>query len=152
MNNKPNGYLLTELLLLCGCLGLLFTALAWCNAPLTRQYYKEQLRLAAYTMAADIRNMQQQTMFQAQNNMYTLRLSSSNKYGYILYRNNKVDRRVQFTDVTLEGDSQMKVLSYSENGNPTASGSYRLRHSQLTDRSYLLTVQPVTGRVTIYEK
>lgn len=152
MNNRPNGYLLTELLLLCCCLGILLAALALGNAPLERQYYKEQLRLAAYTMAADIRAMQQQTLFQAQNNMYTLRLSSSNKYGYILYRNNKVDRRVQFADVTLEGDSQMKVLSYSENGNPTASGSYRLRHSQLADCSYLLTVQPVTGRVTVYEK
>ncbi len=152
MNNKPNGYLLTELLLLCGCLGILLTALTAGNAPLTRQYYREQLRLAAYTMASDIRNMQQQTMFQAQNNMCTLRLSSSNKYGYILYRNNKVDRRVEFTDVLLEGDSQMKVLSYSENGSPTASGSYRLRHSQLADSYYLLTVQPVTGRVTVYEK
>ena len=53
---------------------------------------------------------------------------------------------------SLTCEKAIKNLSYNENGNPTAIGGYRLEHRQLPDMYCQLTVQPVTGRVSVYEK
>lgn len=153
MNNKAAGYLLLELLLALGCLGLAAVMLYPGSKTLQRHYYRQQLRYTAYLLAADIRQMQQQTLFQPENYMYTLKISDSDKHSYRIYRSRKIWKRVNLdADISLTGEKQIKNLSYNENGNPTDIGSYRLQHRRLPDMYCLLTVQPVTGRVTVYEK
>lgn len=53
-----------ELMLALGCLGLAAVMLYPGSKTLQRQYYRQQLRYTAYLLAADIRQMQQQTLFQ----------------------------------------------------------------------------------------
>ncbi|WP_307978868.1 hypothetical protein [uncultured Phascolarctobacterium sp.] len=120
---------------------------------LQRQYYKQQMRYAAYLLAADIRQIQQRTIFQPENYLYTLKVSGNDKHGYRIYREKKVWKRVRLEPtISLTCDSQMKSLSYDENGSPSVSGGYSLEHQQLPGVLFWLTVQPVTGRVTVYEK
>lgn len=97
--------------------------------------------------------MQQQTLFQPENYMYTLKVSDKDKHSYRIERAHKIWKRVRLdTDISLTCEKEIKNLSYNENGNPTAIGGYRLQHRQLPDMYCRLTVQPVTGRVTVYEK
>lgn len=153
MNNKAAGYLLLELLLTLGCLGLAAVMLYPGSKTLQRQYYRQQLRYTAYLLAADIRQMQQQTLFQPENYMYTLKVSAKDKHGYRIDRAHKIWKRVRLdADISLTCEKEIKNLSYNETGNPTDIGSYRLEHRQLPDMYCQLTVQPVTGRVSVYEK
>ena len=97
--------------------------------------------------------MQQQTLFQPENYMYTLKVSDKDKHSYRIERAHKIWKRVRLdVDISLTCEKSIKNLSYNENGNPTAIGGYRLEHRQLPDMYCRLTVQPVTGRVTVYEK
>lgn len=153
MNNKDGGYLLLELLLAIGCLGAFAAMLYPGSQMLQRQYYKQQLRYAAYLLAADIRQVQQRTIFQPENYTYTLKVSGNDKHGYKIYREQKVWKRVRLEPtISLTCEAQMKSLSYDENGSPGVSGGYSLEHQQLPGVYFLLSVQPVTGRVTVYEK
>ena len=75
------------------------------------------------------------------------------KHSYRIERAHKIWKRVRLdADISLTCEKAIKNLSYNENGNPTAIGGYRLEHRQLPDMYCRLTVQPVTGRVTVYEK
>ena len=42
-------------------------------------------------------------------------------------------------------------MAFSQNGAPSTSGYYRLRHKDVAGFAYLVDVQPVTGRVVAYE-
>lgn len=120
---------------------------------LQRQYCKQQMRYAAYLLAADIRQIQQRMIFQPENYLYTLKVSGNDKHGYRIYREKKVWKRVRLEPtISLTCEAQMKSLSYDENGSPSVSGGYSLEHQQLPGVCVWLTVQPVTGRVTVYEK
>ncbi len=131
------------------CLIITIGAFFLGQISLQRELYKQQLRMAAHTMAADIRKMQQQTMFQPENYMYELR---TNSLGYKLYKSGKVIKNVKFKDISLTVEGDIKKLSYTENGNPSASGTYSLKHKDLATVRCQLSVQPVTGRVTFYER
>ena len=153
MNNKAAGYLLLELLLALGCMGLAAVMLYPGSKTLQRQYYRQQLCYTAYLLAADIRQMQQQTLFQPENYTYTLKVSDKDKHSYRIERAHKIWKRVKLdADISLTCEKAIKNLSYNENGNPTAIGGYRLEHRQLPDMYCQLTVQPVTGRVSVYER
>lgn len=131
------------------CLIITIGAFFLGQISLQRELYKQQLRTAAHTMATDIRKMQQQTMFQPENYMYELR---TNSLGYKLYKSGKVIKNVKFKDISLTVEGDIKKLSYTENGNPSASGTYSLKHKDLATVRCQLSVQPVTGRVTFYER
>ena len=153
MNNKAAGYLLLELLLALGCLGLAAVMLYPGSKTLQRQYYRQQLCYTAYLLAADIRQMQQQTLFQPENYTYTLKVSDKDKHSYRIERAHKIWKLVRLEPtISLTCEAQMKSLSYDENGSPGVSGGYSLEHQQLPGMYFLLSVQPVTGRVTVYEK
>lgn len=142
-----------ELLLALGCLGLAAVMLYLGSKTLQRQYYRQQLCYTAYMLAADIRQMQQQTLFQPENYTYTLKVSDKDKHSYRIERAHKIWKCVRLdADISLTCEKAIKNLSYNENGNPTAIGGYRLEHRQLPDMYCQLTVQPVTGRVSVYEK
>ncbi len=143
------GYLLLEVLLALACLLTAIGAFSLGQVSLQRELYRQQLRTAAHTMAADIRKMQQQTMFQPENYMYELR---TNSLGYKLYKSGKVIKNVKLKDISLTVEGDIKKLSYTENGNPSASGTYSLKHKNLAAVRCQLSVQPVTGRVTFYER
>ena len=123
-----------ELLLALGCLGLAAVMLYPGSKTLQRQYYRQQLRYTAYLL-------------------YTLKVSDKDKHSYRIERAHKIWKRVRLdADISLTCEKEIKNLSYNENGNPTAIGGYRLEHRQLPDMYCQLTVQPVTGRVSVYEK
>ena len=79
-----------ELLLALGCLGLAAVMLYPGSKILQRQYYRQQLRYTSYLLAADIRQMQQQTLFQPENYMYTLKVSDKDKHSYRIERAHKI--------------------------------------------------------------
>lgn len=46
---------------------------------------------------------------------------------------------------------QLKSISFYFNGSPKSSGSYVLKHKQLNGFDCRISLQPVTGRVTVTE-
>ena len=130
-------------------------ALGVFSTPLQKYYYKLQVRQAAQILAADLRQLQQRSLFQADSNELSLRVSSNNTSAYSVYKAMRLERTINFSSVSC-GDvyfkQMLKKVSFSNAGNPTVSGAYVLRHKQLTDFSCRLSLQPVTGRVTIYEE
>ncbi len=63
-----------------------------------RQYYKEQVRLAAQLLAGDLRKLQQQALFQSDSVTRTLRVTSSNKSAYGLYERTQLAEHKAFAD------------------------------------------------------
>lgn len=99
-----------ELLLALGCLGLAAVMLYPGSKTLQRQYYRQQLRYTAYLLAADIRQMQQQTLFQPENYMYTLKVSDKDKHSYRIERAHKIWKRVRLdADISLTCEKRLRI-------------------------------------------
>lgn len=151
--NKSGGFLLAEILA-CSLL-LLITAGSLCmggNAYL-RYYHKSQVRQAAHMLAADIRLLQQQSMFG--DGIFSRQLKfMADKSGYGFYINRRLSRKVFFEMAGCGGvylDNGMAYVQYSDGGSPSLTGRIVLRHRNLAAYSCVLEIQPVTGRVLFNE-
>lgn len=155
VSNRQRGFILLELLvaaaIVAACAGLMLVR----GSSLHRQYYKLQVRIAAQSLAADVRQLQQQALFQSEGAQVLLTVNSSDKAAYSLKSGTSVVRVVRFAALNCNGvyfNTSIARLGFSKAGNPTASGSYILKHEQLASYRCQLSVQPVTGRVSIYAK
>ncbi len=110
-----------------------------------------QVRLAADLLAADIRRLQQDSLYGEVESRYIRTLSS----GYDTYERNKKVKSVRFADyawdVTLSWSKRFNV-QFSGTGSPTATGTLVLEHQSNKKFSCTLAVQPITGRVVIVEE
>lgn len=155
--NRQRGVLLLELAvtslgLICMCTAIFVSA----NA-LQSYYYKQQVRLVANLLAGDIRQLQQETIFSSAKFTKTLVVTSSDKQAYSVYINgseSEMCKRVAFAALGYRNvyfSQFLKSTSFYQNGSPKASGKYLLRHRQLNKFYCQLSLQPVTGRVTVTE-
>lgn len=155
--NKQRGFVLLELLLAAMVLMSMSTAILLSVNSLQRCYYKNQLRLATDMLAADIRGVQQETMFSAEQDIKTLDVNDSAKMSYSIYTTRvspKLYRRVIFADCGYDNvyfSQYLSSICFYKNGSPMTSGSYQLRHKKLSSFYCKLSLQPVTGRVTVTE-
>lgn len=155
--NRQSGFWLLELAVAAGCLVCLCTALAASANSLQRCYYKIQLRLAANLLAGDIRQLQQETIFGSDKFTKTLIVTSSDKQAYNIYTNglnSPLYKRVAFAELGYNDvyfSQFLKSMSFYQNGSPKTNGKYLLRHKKLDRFSCQLSLQPVTGRVTVTE-
>lgn len=155
MVHKQAGFLLLELLVAVGLLAACTSFLMVSDSSLQQQYYKLQVRIAGQALAADLRQLQQQALFQAEGSQIFLTVDSTNKAAYSFKSGTSIIRRVSFTDLSCQGvyfNSSIARLGFSKAGNPTASGSYILKHERLASYRCQLSLQPVTGRVSVYAK
>lgn len=155
MAHKQRGFLLLELLVTVGLLAACASFFVVRDNSLRQQYYKLQVRIAAQALAADLRQLQQQALFQAEGGQVFLTVDSSNKTAYSFKSGTSIIRRVRFADLSCQGvyfNSSIARLAFSKAGNPTASGSYILKHERLASYRCQLSLQPVTGRVSVYAK
>lgn len=140
-----------------GCLVCVCTAIAISTQGLLRYYYKEQVRLAAETLAADIRQLQQETMFSGARYSKTLNVDVKSKAAYGVYANETkpaLCKEVTFGELGCEQvyfSDQLNIISFYKNGSPKNNGTYLLRHRRLPGFYCKLSLQPVTGRVTVSE-
>ena len=120
---------------------------------LWRHYHREQVRLSAQLLASDLRQLQQQALFQTDASAHDLK-PTADRAGYYLTTKGVATSSVRFADYACAGvyfDAVLARMAFSQNGAPAASGYYRLRHRELAGFAYLVDVQPVTGRVLAYE-
>lgn len=152
-NSHNKGFFLLELLVALALL-LAFSLLLYVPAQrfLHRQYAM-QLRLGAQEFAADIRATQQRALYtNATGNRLIIH---SDKVGYTLEATQKSK---SFAALGCEGvyfyKQAANYISFSSLGAPNGSqgSSYVLKHTQLSDKSITLTLQPSSGRVDINEQ
>ena len=119
----------------------------WCH------YHREQVRLSAQLLASDLRQLQQQALFQTDASAHDLK-PTADRAGYYLTTKGVATSSVRFADYACQGvyfDAVLARMAFSQNGAPSTSGYYRLRHKDVAGFAYLVDVQPVTGRVVAYE-
>ena len=120
---------------------------------LWRHYHMEQVRLSAQLLASDLRQLQQQALFQTDASSHDLK-PTADRAGYYLTTKGVATSSVRFADYACQGvyfDAVLARMAFSQNGAPSTSGYYRLRHKDVAGFAYLVDVQPVTGRVVAYE-
>lgn len=150
---KQRGFILLELLALVAGIMVATSFVFVQNERLWRQYHREQVRLSAQLLASDLRQLQQQALFQTDASSHDLK-PTADRAGYYLTTKGVATSSVRFADYACEGvyfDAVLARMAFSQNGAPAASGYYRLRHRELVGFAYLVDVQPVTGRVLAYE-
>lgn len=153
---RQHGFVLLEAALAAACLLCICAAAVPAATGLQEYHYKAQVRLAADILAADIRQLQQETMFSSAKVGKTLYVSSD-KQSYSIYRssrNSPLCKKTTFmelgcTDVYFS--QQLQSISFYFNGSSKSSGSIVLKHKQLKGFYCNLSLQPVTGRVTVTE-
>ena len=153
LSNKQQGFILLELLALVA--GILFASscIFLQSDKLWRHYHKEQVRVSALLLASDLRQLQQQALFQTDASSHDLK-PTADRAGYYLTTKGIATSSVRFADYACAGvyfDAVLARLAFSQNGAPSTSGFYRLRHRELAGFAYQVDVQPVTGRVLAYE-
>lgn len=131
------------------------TAILLSVNSLQRYCYKNQLRLAAEMLAADIRGVQQDTMFSPK--QATLNVDNDDRLSYSIYTDRvrpSLYKKVIFADCGYDNvyfSQYISSISFYKNGSPMTNGTYQLRHKKLADFYCKLSLQPVTGRVTVTE-
>ena len=148
--NKQAGFLLVDALAVVALLGVLAGVLLPQSASYSKHYARLQVRAAANLLAADMRKLQQQTIFGEGEQRYLRSLSS----GYDYYLRGKKVKEVRFADygwkVELTWPKRFNV-QFGVNGGPTYSGTWVVQHSEVSGISCTVAVQPVTGRIVVSE-
>lgn len=154
MKRLQEGYLQLELLVVILVLGLgagalLQNPLGWFNF-----YYKTQLQTAAQLLASDLRHLQAQVMFHHVTSQYFLE-PTRNKAGYTISYDipavillERSFARGYCPEVYLKNSL---TLSFASSGSPSATGTLILGHRKLENYTLRVELQPITGRVLIYE-
>ena len=153
LRNKQQGFILLELLALVA--GILFASscIFLQSDKLWRHYHKEQVRVSALLLASDLRQLQQQSLFRVNAITKDLRTNQAQN-GYYLTEKGVATSAIRFADYACDEvyfASYIARVGFSQNGAPSSNGFYRLRHKQLTGFGYQVDVQPITGRVLVYE-
>ena len=151
--SKQRGFVLLELLALVAGIMVASSFVFVQSDRLWRHYHREQVRLSAQLLASDLRQLQQQALFQTDASAHDLK-PTADRAGYYLTTKGIATSSVRFADYACEGvyfDAVLARMAFSQNGAPAASGYYRLRHRELAGFAYQVDVQPVTGRVLAYE-
>ena len=151
--SKQRGFVLLELLALVAGIMVASSFVFVQSDRLWRHYHREQVRLSAQLLASDLRQLQQQALFQTDASAHDLK-PTADRAGYYLTTKGVATSSVRFADYACEGvyfDAVLARMAFSQNGAPAASGYYRLRHREVAGFAYLVDVQPVTGRVLAYE-
>ena len=151
--SKQRGFVLLELLALVAGIMVATSFVFVQSDRLWRHYHMEQVRLSAQLLASDLRQLQQQALFQTDASAHDLK-PTADRSGYYLTTKGVATSSVRFADYACEGvyfDAVLARMAFSQNGAPAASGYYRLRHREVAGFAYLVDVQPVTGRVLAYE-
>ena len=148
--NKQAGFLLVEVLAVVALLGILAGVLLPQSVSYSKHYARLQVRAAANLLAADMRKLQQQSLFGEGEQRYLRSLSS----GYDYYLKGKKVKEVRFSDygwnVELTWPKRFNV-QFGVNGGPTYSGTWVVQHSKISGVSCTVAVQPVTGRIVVSE-
>lgn len=151
---RQGGWILWELL----AAAAIIIGLGWAvfaqSTALQCQYYRSQVRAAADILAADLRQLQQQSLFHSEAAGLTLKVTGTEAKGYGLYDGLSLQRRINFADsgcTEVYFSKKITSIYYSGNGSPSTSGTYVLRHRRLPGFSCSLPVEPVTGRVSVNE-
>lgn len=155
--NRQKGFILFEVALAAIFLISMSTAILLSINSLQRYCYRNQVRLAAEMLAADIQSLQQETMFSSEKFTKTLNVSNNDKLGYRIYTNginSPLHKRIIFADcgyANVYFSQYLSSISFYKNGSPKTNGTYLLRHKKLENFYCKLSLQPVTGRVTVTE-
>ena len=148
--NKQAGFLLVEVLAVVALLGILVGVLLPQSVGYSKHYARLQVRAAANLLAADMRKLQQQSLFGEGEQRYLRSLSS----GYDYYLKGKKVKEVRFADygwnVELTWPKRFNV-QFGVNGGPTYSGTWVVQHSKISGVCCTVAVQPVTGRIVVSE-
>ena len=148
--NKQAGFLLVEVLAVVALLGILAGVLLPQSIGYSKHCARLQVRAAANLLAADMRKLQQQSLFGEGEQRYLRSLSG----GYDYYLKGKKVKEVRFTDygwnVELTWPKRFNV-QFGVNGGPTYSGTWVVQHSEISGISCTVAVQPVTGRIVVSE-
>ena len=150
---KQRGFILLELLALVAGIMVATSFVFVQSDRLWRHYHREQVRLSAQLLASDLRQLQQQALFQTDASSHDLK-PTADRSGYYLTTKGVATSSVRFADYACQGvyfDAVLARMAFSQNGAPSTSGYYRLRHKDVAGFAYLVDVQPVTGRVVAYE-
>ena len=151
--SKQRGFILLELLALVAGIMVASSFVFVQSDRLWRHYHREQVRLSAQLLASDLRQLQQQALFQTDASSHDLK-PTADRAGYYLTTKGVATSSVRFADYACQGvyfDAVLARIAFSQNGAPSTSGYYRLRHKDVAGFAYLVDVQPVTGRVLAYE-
>lgn len=143
-----------ELLLACAVLIGMSGAVFLQGRAVMRQYYKQQVRLSAQLLAADLRALQQRALYKGSNAMRKLQPLSTDNRVYTLVDGMNVVATIAFGDFGCDEvyfQRSIASVSFGTLGAPTANGEYVLRHRRLENFSCRVALQPVTGRVLVYE-
>lgn len=150
--------MLLELAAAAALLACLFVWLATESGAWQRYYRKQQVRTAAQALAADLREVQQKAYFLQNSSTRALRVYDNINNAYCITSgtlSSTLERAVYFSDIGCEDvyfSQKITKVTFSSGGAPSTNGAYILRHKQLADFSCRLLLQPVTGRVSVYEE
>lgn len=151
---RQRGFILWELLFACAVLLSAAGLLLLQGEAVARQYYKRQVQVAAQLLAADLRALQQRTLYKGSNVTRTLQTLAADESVYTLVDGMKRFATINFSDFGCDEvyfQRSIASVSFGALGAPTSNGEYVLRHRRLGDFSYRVALQPVTGRVMVYE-
>lgn len=155
VNKNQSGYLLLELTVGAGLVALACCLLLPSTDAYLRFYYRQQLRQAAYQVAADIRCLQQEAMFSKKlGRIMQVNLRKADGYTIVKNLSDGNGERVDFAKLGCSNvyfTTQNLRPQFSHNGSPLATGMLELHHSRLKDCYYTIFLQPVTGRVVLNE-
>lgn len=149
-NNKP-GYVLLEVLLTISIFLSLLSYMYIRETALQDSYKRNQVRMMANLLAADIRALQQRTLYRIDNKNLML---VANDEGYHLDKGIIREKTITFADYGCPDvyfEQKIVKIYFNEFYTPSATGSYILGHHGLKDFLCIISLQPVTGRVSIYE-
>lgn len=147
-----SGYLLLELLAVFAIMVIVAGSMVLQSSSCVDAYYKQQVQCAARQLAASLRLLQQQAMYA---DSATVFLDTANSSGYYIVDGTYIIKQCSFasmgwSDVYFK--ERMPSAGFGTDGAPRFSGKYILCHKKLPKYKYLVELQPVTGRVLVYEK
>ena len=149
---RESGYLLLELLAALAVIAVVGgSTMVQTNAWL-EVYYKQQVQCAARQLAEHLRFLQQETMYA---DRATIILDTSNIRGYYIVDGAYVVQNCTFASQgwpEVYFRERLPSIGFGTDGAPRSSGKYVLGHKKLLRYKYLVEVQPVTGRVLVYER
>lgn len=147
-----SGYLLLELLAVIFVIMMLTSGIMLESRGLEKAYYKNQVKLAAEQLGSELRSLQQNALYAASPTTF---IDVNEKEAYQLSQGAQVLRVYRFKNYGCEGvyfSGALSSTSFGSDGAPRASGSYTLSHRKNKGCRYIVELQPVTGRVLVYEQ
>jgi len=150
-NSRNQGFFLLELITAIALLLFVSFMLYMPTQNYLRRQYAMELRIAAQEFGANIRAAQQRALFgKTEANRIII---FDNKEGYTIEAYN---RSINFKEIGCSGvyfdKYASNYINYSIIGAPNKAGDYILKHKKDASKSYILTIQPSSGRVDIHEQ